>query len=135
MKHFNTFTHVAVASLFFVLTVMSGGVAGALSEVWLGNNLSTGGVKRYDLAGNLLGSFSSGSGIDAMTTVGNEVWIGNNLSTGGVKRYDIGGNFVGSFTSGAGIDAMTPVPEPNTALLLGVGLIGLSTSNGRRVSR
>ena len=27
------------------------------------------------------------------------------------------------------------VPEPSTSLLIGIGLIGLSTSNGRRASR
>ena len=58
MKRFNTFT-VAVASLVFAITVMSGGVAGALPSVWISANTPSQ-IFRTDLDGNNLPAISTG---------------------------------------------------------------------------
>ena len=61
-----------------------------------------------------------------------EVWVGDTSGDGRVQRYDMSGNLLGAFDNGWEISALATIPEPSTALLLGVGLAGLGM---RRRSR
>ena len=65
-----------------------------------------------------------------MVYTGSEVWFGSTPGT--VLRYDLDGTEVGSFNSVYSVEAMTPVPEPNTALLLGIGLSALAVRREKR---
>ena len=116
-------TKTACVSL--VLMLATAGGAGALSEVWIGGQNGDV-VSRYDHGGGLLGTFALGGGgypTDSMTSVGSEVWIGGSNT---ILRYSNSGNLLGTFTNSAGVaSAMTFVPEPSTALLVSLGLIGL----------
>jgi len=123
------------ALLTLLLLLWSGGVAGALSEVWIGHSASE--VSRYDYSGTLLGTFALGGGsypTDSMALVGSEVWFGGSNT---ILRYDTSGNLLGTFTDGAHTaTAMTAVPEPSTTLVFTLGFMGMSSFNRRRrVSR
>ena len=129
MKRFNAF---AIASLVFALTVMTGGVAGALPEVWISGNTPSQ-IFRTDLDGNslptILTGFSSGYVAD-WAIVGSEVW---GARSSRISRWATDGTFLGQFDPTPGYSTQSVIqviPEPSTALLLGLGLTALAVRRG-----
>jgi len=63
------------------------------------------------------------------------VWISDGNNGSNVYRYDLNANLLGSFggtPGGTSAVAMALVPEPNTALLLGIGLSALAVRREKR---
>ena len=127
MKRFNAF---AVTSMVFAFTVMCGGVASALPEVWQASS-NVLHISRFGLDGTSLGSVPTSSTNNALAVVGNEVWAGKE-NTYGINRYDFLGNFLGDLDTTGGVTALAVVPEPNSALLLGLGLSALAVRRENR---
>lgn len=91
--------------------------------VGIGNGTGTGNPP-VDLW--LPASYSSGSPLSGSST-----WTGQSLSTLGIDP----GVYVWSWGSGSSADTLTldVIPEPSSALLLGLGTIGFLATNRRRI--
>lgn len=95
----------------------------------------------YDLAGNLLTSFShrAGRGGLAYEAETDSLWLVPNNPTADLLNYSKTGTFLGSVTTptrsfniwGAEM-AVSSVPEPGTLALLGLGLAGLAATRRRK---
>ena len=104
--------------------------AWATPEVWQGSSNNFG-IGRYGFDGSLLGSFQANSTNNTLAVVGDEVWAGKENSSG-IHRYDFDGLFLGDLTTFGGVTALAVIPEPNTALLLGIGLSALAVRRENR---
>jgi hypothetical protein len=103
-------------------------------EVWAGSD-SLNGLFRYDTLGNYLGTiafapYGSSRSVSAIRKVGDEVWVGSG-SLNGFFRHDTQGSYLGHIDfaplgASRTVSAIAFIPEPSTALLLSLGLVGLS---------
>ena len=109
------------------------------TEVWAGSD-SLNGLFRYDTHGNYLGTiafapYGSSRSVSAIRKVGDEVWVGSG-SLNGFFRHDTQGNYLGHIDfaplgASRTVSAIATIPELNTALLLGFGLVGLGITRRR----
>ena len=111
-----------------VLLLFQPDLARALPEVWVGvSGNSSGPIRRYDLGGNFVSSFTVGQDVGSLALVGSEVWVGvSGNSSGPIRRYDFDGNFVNGFNVGQGVGALVLVPEPATLVLVSLGLLAVA---------
>ena len=96
-------------------------------------------IERFDPLGNFISSFDTGPLVSGIVTVGDEVWLAyQGFGLTNIDRVDLNGVFLGTFDT---VNARDPsdqfgfafVPEPSTALLMGLGLIALSVRKRREV--
>ena len=123
-------------ALLTLLLLLWSGVAGALPEVWMGSSARAH-VDRYDISGSHLGDISAPNGLygyETIAVVGSEVWMGSSARAH-VDRYDISGSHLGDISAPTGLygyETIATIPEPNTALLLGLGLSALAVRRENR---
>ena len=123
------------ACVSLVLVFAFAGGASALSEVWVSAN----GIANFDIQlfsddGVVVGSVTNTSYANVIAEVGNEVWIGNPAGTDNLRRYSRDGTFLNAFTIDGEILSINTIPEPSTALLLGIGLSALAATRRRSQS-
>ncbi|MBK7253801.1 MAG: hypothetical protein IPI04_07755 [Ignavibacteria bacterium] len=79
-------------------------------------NFSANSVSRFDINGNLIGTFGSGYSTPEMIIFdsSHNAWVGN--TGGGFRKFDALGNFLGVRASGTRVDFMDLQPDQSTML-------------------
>ncbi len=76
----------------------TGGISSMLltgNQVWVDN--MSGGITRFDLAGNILGSVPGNFGF-SIAVVANEVWVYRGSGANNIYQYSLAGTYIGQFT-------------------------------------
>ena len=126
-------TLVLPTALLALCLLSSGAALAAPAEVWISSNPFGSEIFRTDLAGNTLPSISTGwsSGyVRDWAIVGSEVW---GTRGGGISRFATDGTLLGEFDPNPSYpnqSVIQVIPEPSTALLLGIGLTVLAVRRG-----